>query len=136
MSYTGLYFGSYNGAWFGSVSQDEIELLGGIMTNGDIWSRAKKIERKKQKQAIDIIQEVLSDVRSHERTPKSAYYEISEKSQHNEHLKDAIKENIPHDFAYITENQLQAILQKITNEYLKLMKIVEDDEIIIALYAN
>lgn len=136
MSHVGLYFGNYNGSWFGSVAQEEIELLGGTMIIGDAWSRAKRIEAKKQKQAIDIIEDVLADLRAHEETPKSAYIKISEKSENNVFIRTALEQAIPHDFIYITESQIEQILSKIKNEYFAYLKYIEDEEIILVLYSN
>ncbi len=94
----------------GEVPPGETELLGGIMTTTDPWNTLKKSERKKQKQAIDIIEDVLAELRSHEETPKSAYIKLSEKSENNIYIRNALKQNIPHDFIYITENQIESIL--------------------------
>jgi hypothetical protein len=99
---------------------------------GGIFTHTKK-EAKKEKEAIDIIEEALAELRSYEQTPKSAFLSIKEKSQKNQFLQTALVETIPHDFAYITELQLEQILSQLTKRYLERRRIIQEEEIMLAL---
>lgn len=49
---------------------------------------------------------------------------------------DGVAEAVPYDRDFVTYEQMLALRQQLTQEYLRLKMLLDDEEVILALYAN
>jgi hypothetical protein len=134
MSYLGQYLGSTHGTWWGYIGTEppqEAQVSGGSAG----WSG----KREKYKSAEDIISEVLSEFSENKHSEvyeKAAYKEVEILKQNFDFINALAARTIPQDRNFITYEQLLALRYELSQEYLRLKQLLEEDDLIVALYMN
>lgn len=134
MSYFGTYNGNYFGIYFGTVFSDT-EGGGGYA----IDYRWFKKDKKQIDETIDAISEIIkefSERPNNEILEKAAYQEIKILEAKHNFIAPVFQEIVPQDRAYITYEQTQKILHRLTQEYIRHKLLSDEDEVIAAFYTN
>lgn len=132
MSYMGAFFGQYEGHWWGYVSQ----VTGGGPAIDYRWLEKGKKKVLQTIERVDEIFDEFSEKQNSEVYEKAAYQELNSMAQTSDFLAPLITQYVPYDRSYITYEQLLKIKYDLTMKYLRLKHILDDEDVLIALYAN
>ena len=131
MSYLGQYLGKHVGNWWGATSEERV-------VPGAYYGY---VRTKKTKKELDEVQTKIADMmpefsenKNSDIYEKAAYREL--KSFKYDFIAPIISEVIPQDRDYVTYEQMLILRQLLTQEYLRHKILLDEEDLILALYCN